>query len=165
MKEQLTFSYYQTTLGLLEIGVSDETVWVLRFADAQQFPHTASAAADRTADEVREYLAGTRRSFTVPVHMAGTAFRQACWQAARQIPYGETCTYGQIAAEIGHPKAARAVGAAMASNPVWLIVPCHRVLGANGSLTGYAGGLSRKQRLLALEGAKIGCMEPVANPC
>lgn len=145
------FAYYETALGLLEIGISGETICILRFADAPRAPHTPSALGDQAADEVREYLTGVRRGFTVPVQLGGTAFQQACYRAVQRIPYGETRTYGQIAAELGAPKAARAVGAAMAKNPVWLIVPCHRVLGANGSLTGYAGGLSRKQSLLALE--------------
>lgn len=148
---KVIFAYYETALGLLEIGVSAESICILRFADAPRAPHAPSAVSNRAADEVREYLAGARRRFTVPVQLAGTAFRQACYRAAQRIPYGETRTYGQIAAEIGAPKAARAVGAAMAKNPVWLIVPCHRVLGANGSLTGYAGGLARKKRLLELE--------------
>lgn len=150
--DQTRYAYYETAAGLLEVGITEQdTVCVLRFAAAPQFPHTPSALADRTAAEVRAYLAGTRKSFTVPVQITGTAFRQACYRAVQGIPYGETRTYGQIAAEIGVPKAARAVGAAMAQNPVWLLVPCHRVVGANGALTGYAGGLDLKAHLLHLE--------------
>lgn len=151
---EMVFAYYETALGLLELGVSEARICMLRFADARSAPHMPSAVSEQAAHEVQEYLAGMRRSFTVPVQLAGTAFRQACWRAVQQIPYGETRTYGEIAAALGKPGAARAVGAAMAANPVWLIVPCHRVLGANGTLTGYAGGTERKRRLLELEQAE-----------
>ena len=89
--------------------------------------------------------------FDLPLRMQGTPFQQKVWAALREIPYGETRSYGQIAAQVGNPKAGRAVGMANNRNPIAIIVPCHRVIGANGSLTGYAGGLNVKQELLALE--------------
>ncbi len=94
-----------------------------------------------------------RHAFTVPLDLHGTEFQRAVWQALLQITPGSTCTYGDIAQRIGKPAAVRAVGAAVGRNPVGILVPCHRVLGRDGSLTGYAGGLHRKQALLALEAA------------
>ena len=94
-------------------------------------------------------------AFTVPLDLAGTAFQQAVWSALRRIPTGHTLSYGQLAAQLGRPNAVRAVGMAIGRNPLSVIVPCHRVLGTNGSLTGYAGGLVRKQALLSAEGVKV----------
>ena len=106
----------------------------------------------RAQQELHAYLAGTRDAFTLPLDLtAGTPFQQSVWQALLQIPVGATRTYAAISAQIGRPNAMRAVGAAVGRNPVSIIVPCHRVIGANGSLTGYAGGLDRKAQLLALE--------------
>ncbi|MGE6107008.1 methylated-DNA--[protein]-cysteine S-methyltransferase [Aeromonas sobria] len=102
--------------------------------------------------EFRDYFAGRLQRFTLPLAAQGTAFQQSVWQALCDIPYGETRSYGDIARAIGKPSAVRAVGAANGRNPLSIIVPCHRVIGQNGSLTGYAGGLPIKQALLALEG-------------
>ena len=108
----------------------------------------------QTALELTQYFAGQRRSFDVPlVTTIGTSFQQAVWQALLQIPSASTCSYGTLASRIGKPTAVRAVGAAVGRNPLSIIVPCHRVIGAGGSLTGYAGGLTRKTALLQLEGA------------
>ena len=101
--------------------------------------------------QLLEYFAGWRKTFDMPYTMQGTPFQQAVWQALARIPYGATATYGAIAQEIGRPKAFRAVGLACNKNPLPLIIPCHRVIGQNGSLTGYAGGLHMKQALLELE--------------
>jgi methylated-DNA-[protein]-cysteine S-methyltransferase len=103
--------------------------------------------------EFDEYFAGRRREFGVPLDPAGTDFQQRVWQALLKIPMGRLGTYGEIARQLGRPAAARAVGAAIGRNPISIIVPCHRVVGRDGSLTGYAGGLPRKQALLRLEGA------------
>jgi methylated-DNA-[protein]-cysteine S-methyltransferase len=103
--------------------------------------------------EIGEYFAGKRRAFTVKIAAPGTAFQQRAWAALRAIPFGETRSYGELAAEIGKPKAARAIGRANATNPVCLIVPCHRVIGSDGSLTGFAYGEALKRRLLEHEGA------------
>jgi methylated-DNA-[protein]-cysteine S-methyltransferase len=101
--------------------------------------------------QLREYFEGRRRSFDVPLEPTGSSFELAVWTALREIPYGETVSYGELAARIGRPEAARAVGVANARNPIAVIVPCHRVIGADGSLTGYGGGLERKRLLLDLE--------------
>lgn len=103
--------------------------------------------------ELREYFAGRRRAFSVPLCMHGTKFQEDVWRALAEIPYGETRSYGEIAARIGREKACRAVGMANNRNPLPIFVPCHRVVGADGSLTGYAGGLDAKRMLLELEGS------------
>ena len=101
--------------------------------------------------QLREYFAGRRTRFDLRLDVAGTAFQRAVWNALMTIPFGETRSYGQIARQIGRPKAARAIGAASGRNPVSIVTPCHRVVGAAGRLTGFAGGLEAKARLLALE--------------
>lgn len=106
--------------------------------------------------ELEEYFAGTRRSFTVPLDPAGTHFQKRVWTALLTIPYGETRSYGELARQIGNPKAARAVGAANAKNPLSIITPCHRAIGSNGTLTGFAGGLATKRFLLSLEATACG---------
>lgn len=105
--------------------------------------------------QLEEYFAGRRTVFEVVLVMDGTRFQRRVWRALQAIPYGETISYGQLARSIGQPSAARAVGLANGRNPVSVIVPCHRVIGANGTLTGYGGGIERKQTLLALEAATI----------
>jgi methylated-DNA-[protein]-cysteine S-methyltransferase len=107
-----------------------------------------------TERQLEEYFAGQRKAFTVTLDVAGTAFQRKVWNALLTIPFGETRSYGQIARQIGSPDAVRAVGAANGRNPVSIIAPCHRVIGATGKLTGFAGGLDVKARLLALEGPK-----------
>jgi methylated-DNA-[protein]-cysteine S-methyltransferase len=107
------------------------------------------------AQQISEYFAGDRSEFSVPLDFAGTAFQNEVWRALLTIPYGETRTYAQIAMQIGRPSAARAVGAANGRNPISIIVPCHRVLGADGALTGFAGGLPAKAYLLAFEARQL----------
>jgi methylated-DNA-[protein]-cysteine S-methyltransferase len=101
--------------------------------------------------QLEEYFAGTRDTFDVKMHMDGTAFQRTVWHELTQIPYGETISYGELAKRIGRPDRARAVGTANGQNPIAVIVPCHRVIGANGKLVGYGGGLDNKRRLLELE--------------
>ncbi|MGN7469730.1 methylated-DNA--[protein]-cysteine S-methyltransferase [Brevibacillus sp. SAFN-007a] len=103
------------------------------------------------AAEIREYWQGMRQRFSFPLDLEGTPFQLAVWEALRQIPYGQTTSYSAFAAQIAKPAAVRAVGAAIGANPLLLAVPCHRVVGKNGSLTGYRGGLDMKSELLALE--------------
>ena len=146
-----TFACYDTELGLLEVGCDRGAVTSLHWVDKIAHPHAPTALSDEAARQVRQYLAGERREFDLPLAPSGTDFQRAVWDALCAIPYGETATYGEIAREIGRPGAARAVGAAAGRNPVWLVIPCHRCVGKNGALTGYAGGLWRKEKLLALE--------------
>lgn len=110
-----------------------------------------SAAFDRVRAQLAEYFAGARISFDVPLLLEGTPFQVAVWEALIEIPLGSTASYGEIARQLGKPQAARAVGAANGLNPISIIVPCHRLVGADGSLTGYGWGIDRKRRLLELE--------------
>ncbi|MGW6469586.1 methylated-DNA--[protein]-cysteine S-methyltransferase [Streptomyces nigra] len=109
----------------------------------------------QTEEELEAYFAGELKQFTVPLHLKGTPFQLTVWNHLRTIPYGETRTYGQLAEALGNRGASRAVGLANGKNPIGIIVPCHRVIGATGSLTGYGGGLPRKQRLLAFESGAV----------
>jgi methylated-DNA-[protein]-cysteine S-methyltransferase len=111
------------------------------------------AAGEELARELAEYFEGERRTFDLAIDPRGAAFDLRVWDALREVPYGQTVSYGDLAARIGEPGAARAVGRAAALNPIPILVPCHRVVGAHGKLTGYGGGLDAKQKLLALEGA------------
>jgi methylated-DNA-[protein]-cysteine S-methyltransferase len=105
--------------------------------------------------QLREYFEGRRQGFTLPVAPGGTAFQQRVWQELQKIPWGTTTTYREIAQRIGQPTAVRAVGSANGRNPVSIVIPCHRVIGSDGSLTGYAGGIATKRRLLQHEGALL----------
>jgi methylated-DNA-[protein]-cysteine S-methyltransferase len=110
---------------------------------------------ERLGVELSEYLAGRRIRFDLPLAPDGDEFQHAVWAMLREIPFGETVTYGELAARLGDRNLARRVGGAVGRNPISILVPCHRVVGADGSLTGYAGGLDRKRRLLELEGAEV----------
>lgn len=128
----------------------------LRMVDQTYEPDRSDWIPDESAfpdavDQLRSYFAGDRTDFDLELDMAGTPFQRRVWQALMTIPYGETRSYGQIAAQIGATGAARAVGLANGRNPISIIVPCHRVIGASGGLTGYGGGLDRKRSLLELE--------------
>ena len=113
----------------------------------------AHSGFEQTVSELQEYFGKSRTEFTLPLAPQGTDFQRRVWQALRNIPYGETRTYAQLADAIGNRAAIRAVGLANGRNPISIVVPCHRVIGSDGSLTGYAGGLDRKKLLLELEGA------------
>jgi methylated-DNA-[protein]-cysteine S-methyltransferase len=107
------------------------------------------------ATQLSEYFSGKRQEFDIPLEPIGTEFQQEVWSALKRIPFGELRSYGEIAREIGRPKAVRAVGAANGRNPLPIVVPCHRVIGSDSSLTGFAGGLAMKKQLLTLEGAPL----------
>ncbi len=146
-------AYYPFPYGVLKICCEDDAVMsVSRVAEAG-VQNEPSALSDAAHAQILEYLAGERCAFSFPMRTHGTAFQEKVWRALREIPYGETRTYGQIAEMIGSPKASRAVGMANNKNPIWIAIPCHRVVGANGALVGYAGGLDMKKALLALERA------------
>lgn len=116
----------------------------------------ADALLERARAELTEYFAGARREFDLPLEPAGTDFQRRVWQALRAIPYGATISYRTLAERIGQPTATRAVGLANGRNPIAIVIPCHRVIGADGSLTGYGGGLERKRTLLDLEARRTG---------
>ncbi len=133
------------------MGCENGAVTGLRWVEKITCPSEPTPLADEAARQVRAYLAGQRREFDLPLAPRGTDFQRAVWEQVSAIPYGRTRTYGEIAAALGRPGSARAVGAAVGRNPIWLAIPCHRVVGKGGALTGYAGGLERKAFLLALE--------------
>ena len=143
----------ETPIGPLTLQADEAAVTAIRFGAGGA--QDASPLLDAAEAQLREYFAGTRRTFDLPLAPRGTAFQQRVWAALRAIPYGETHTYGELAAAIGSPSASRAVGMANHHNPTPIVIPCHRVIGANGTLTGYAGGLEIKRKLLALEGITI----------
>jgi O-6-methylguanine DNA methyltransferase len=144
---------YETALGRLAIAAGDTAVTAVRFEDMPYPPgdKTQSRLTGLAAKQIEEYAAGKRRLFELPLLPAGTAFQKSVWQALCAIPYGETRSYKQIAAQAGNPSASRAVGMANNKNPIPIIIPCHRVVGSTGALVGYAGGLDMKKRLLDLE--------------
>lgn len=145
--------FYDTPIG--KIGIAEEDGALTRLSFLTEPP--AGTALEETPLIARckaaldEYFAGQRKDFDLPLCPKGTDFQQRVWAALREIPYGETRTYGEIAAAVGNPKAARAVGMANNRNPIAVIVPCHRVVGSGGKLVGYAGGLDKKEFLLELE--------------
>lgn len=158
MKEKTT--HYATTdspIGeLLLLGDGSAVHSVLMNGDGAFDARKVNLKKDQAAyagaiDQLAQYFAGERSSFDLDLQPTGTDFQQAVWAALREIPFGETRSYGQIAAAVGRPKAARAVGSANNRNPIAVIVPCHRVIGSGGALVGYAGGLERKTWLLAHE--------------
>jgi methylated-DNA-[protein]-cysteine S-methyltransferase len=123
-------------------------------ADGADWKHDANLQCV-AIDQLEEYFAGDRRQFELPLLQMGTPFQLSVWKALIEIPFGETTSYGALAARLDRPKASRAVGAANGQNPIAIVVPCHRVIGANGSLTGFAGGIDVKRQLLAFEQAEI----------
>lgn len=143
------------TLGLMEDGQGLSRVFLRRTGEEYSFPEGETPLTAQAAGELEEYFGCRRKTFTVPLSPHGTQFQLAVWRALREIPYGQTRTYGEIAAAVGRPGAARAVGMANHDNPLLIITPCHRVVGKNGSLTGFACGLEVKRALLELEGAHI----------
>ena len=157
----LRHAHVTCTLGELDIIAEGGQVTGLFFADhlrrppKKRFGALINASDDpilgRAEQELREYLAGDLRVFTVPMAPAGDEFSRRVWQRLSQIPYGETTTYGSLAHELGNRHLAQRVGQAVGRNPICVFIPCHRVLGADGTLTGYAGGLERKRALLTVE--------------
>lgn len=141
-------------VGKLRLVAEDGFLTELRFG-GEPAVFDGDVENSRLLDEVErqlgEYFCGARKSFDLPIRMKGTPFQMEDWEALKGIPYGETVTYGEIARRIGRPNASRAVGMANHNNPISIIVPCHRVIGKNGKLTGYGGGLNAKQLLLELE--------------
>ena len=146
--------HIETPIGRLALCADGDGLCALRFA-ATGDAMDAAPVLLQAERELEEYFAGRRTAFSVPLSMHGTPFQMEVWAALRAIPYGETRSYGELARRIGRPGACRAVGMANHVNPLPILVPCHRVLGADGHLTGYAGGLDVKKYLLGLEGAHV----------
>lgn len=144
-------SYVFTPAGMLGIEDNGTAITKVFFAPKEQSETPLSPLAQLVAVELDEYFKGERTTFDLPLAPKGTDFQQRVWKALTEIPYGETRTYGEIALAVGNGKACRAVGMANHVNPIAIIIPCHRVVGKNGTLTGYAGGLNIKKLLLELE--------------
>lgn len=154
-------AYADTSLGRLLLVADGDSVTGLYFEDHHHPPVVPDLGTEVTlgndellaaaADELCEYLAGSRQDFSVPLRADGDAFSTRVWKRLRAIPYGSTVTYGELARELGNPHLSQRVGQAVGQNPLCVLIPCHRVMGSDGSLTGYAGGLDRKRTLLALE--------------
>ena len=143
----------KTKLGNIVIKEEDGCITKVYFEreETKVEPTTETWLIKKTKKELVEYLEGKRKRFDIPVQTKGTPFQEKVWNALKQIPYGQTKSYQEIAILIGNPKAVRAVGMANHRNPVGILIPCHRVIGKNGKLVGYAGGLSKKEALLKLE--------------
>ena len=153
---------YKTNIGEITIASENGAITILKRsnsenpasripADVASFSPSPSELTNRAAKQLEEYLAGERQEFDVPILPKGTKFQRSVWKALMTIPYGETRSYKQIAQMLGKPNAPRAVGLANNKNPIWIIIPCHRVIGSNGSLVGYGGGLEMKEKLILLE--------------
>lgn len=153
----MKYTVLDSPIGSLLVAGDDAVLRILWFVRGRHevapdpaWTESARAFTD-IAKQLRLYFAGKLRTFDVAVDPGGTPFQAQVWRALRDIPYGETTSYGALAERIGNPKAVRAVGLANGANPISIVIPCHRVIGANGSLTGYGGGLPTKRALLALE--------------
>jgi methylated-DNA-[protein]-cysteine S-methyltransferase len=154
------FSYFASPIGRLLLTSDGTALTGLYMEPSRKSQSTEGWAQDpgvapltATLQQLSEYFAGTRREFDLPLRLEGSTFQQRVWRELTEIPFGATWSYGQLAKRIGNPSASRAVGLANGRNPISILVPCHRVIGADGSLTGYGGGLERKRWLLAHEGA------------
>lgn len=147
-----TLSMPDTPIGPLLLAADGGSLTRILFSPKEQAPTTTgSTILARARDQLEEYFAGTRLEFNLPLGPHGTPFQQEVWSALTTIPYGRTRTYGELARQLGTPTGPRAVGAANGQNPLPVVIPCHRVIGADGSLVGYGGGLDRKRALLDLE--------------
>jgi len=146
-------AYYESPIGSVAIEATEGEVTLVEFATgATRCPATGSSPAlDAAIRQLDEYFRGRRRVFELMLRLEGTEFQNQVWQVLLDVGYGETASYGEIARAIGRPKSSRAVGAANGRNPISIIVPCHRIIGSSGALTGYGGGLWRKEWLLRHE--------------
>jgi len=163
LHEKLAYKLVASPIGMLKLVASTKGLVAILWENdkprrvrlAGEVEEALHPVLVRTEIELSEYFAGKRDKFSVPLDMRGTTFQKQVWQALLAIPFGETRTYSNLANRLGNPAATRAVGAANGGNPIAIVVPCHRVIGATGSLTGFAGGLQAKAHLLNLEGANI----------
>lgn len=149
------FSTYKTSLGVIRVDYVENYITGVRFITEAQSIITekgkSSIISDKCISQLEEYFLGKRKIFDIPIILRGTEFQQRVWKSLCNIYYGETKSYKEVAISIGKPKASRAIGMANNKNPIAIIVPCHRVIGANGALIGYSGGLEIKNKLLELE--------------
>lgn len=154
----LNYCTMETPIGPLLLAGDREAIRYIKFPKNGKarkpepgWQESSSGAVREAVKQLREYFAGRRTEFDLPVSPDGTTFQRAVWRHLQLIPYGQTVSYGELARRVGNPKASRAVGGANHANPIPIVIPCHRVIGANGKLTGFGGGLPIKQALLSLE--------------
>lgn len=141
-----------TPLGNIRISSKEGCLSELRFTNEETDGEILDQVLLSAKEQLEEYFAGKRKNFDMPIGLGGTDFQRKVWMEVAKIPFGQTTTYMKLSQKLGNPAAIRAVGAAIGANPILVILPCHRILGSDGSLTGYAGGLERKKALLELEG-------------
>jgi methylated-DNA-[protein]-cysteine S-methyltransferase len=150
--------YYKSPLGILEIRASESALLTVKFLEEEVVSAVGeingSDLIDATIRQLTEYFEGNRKQFNLPLEFEGTEFQQKVWKELTKIPFGQTISYGKLAGALGSKQLVRAVGTANGRNPIGIIVPCHRVIGSQGDLVGYAGGLWRKQWLLEHEGSQ-----------
>jgi methylated-DNA-[protein]-cysteine S-methyltransferase len=158
----LNYNYLETPIGTLLIAGDAESIRIIHFPKngraskpEPEWIESAKGPVGQAIRQLKEYFAGKRVDFDLPLAPQGTEFQRTVWQRLQEIPYGETISYGELAKRVGNPKASRAVGAANGQNPIPIVIPCHRVIGANGKLTGFGGGLPTKEALLALEAKQL----------
>lgn len=155
--EFMNYQFMQSPIGQLRLVSDGEKLVAIEFEGRHQVTDACSEEADEVlcacANQLNEYFGGERKAFELPLAPRGTSFQHSVWKALENIPYGTLASYADIARDIDRPTAVRAVGAANGRNPLPIVVPCHRVVGSDGSLTGFAGGIETKRRLLELEGA------------
>lgn len=145
-------THYKSPIGTVEIEGTQDSILSLNFVDqAHSDDDDLPSCIKACAKQIDEYFQGNRKTFSLHLIMQGTDFQKSVWRQLRKIPYGTTASYGEVAVAIGNPTACRAVGSANGKNPISIIVPCHRVIGSDGTLTGYGGGLWRKEWLLKHE--------------
>jgi len=144
-------AYYPCKYGTIKMQYEKDMLYALAITKTQTEKNEPTQFTDKVFQEIEAYFSKKRKTFDIPYTFIGTPFQKKIWKELEKIPYGETRTYAEIAKNIGNPKACRAVGGACNKNPIWLIVPCHRVVGKKQSLTGYAYGIEMKQELLAIE--------------
>lgn len=145
------YGYYTSPIGILEIICSEDEVLSVMFAEKEDKITKTNAILEKTMLQLNEYFNGSRKEFDLKIRLEGTDFQKQVWHALTKIPYAKTLTYKELALKVGNEKAMRAVGNANSKNKVGIIIPCHRVIGSNGDLTGYAGGKHRKKWLLEHE--------------
>jgi len=150
--ETIHYAYYTSPIGLIELGATEEALALLYFVEEPRHDSESTAILETTQQQLTEYFARTRQDFDLPLLFLGTEFQQRVWRQLLTVPYSKTESYQAIANALGNPKAVRAVGAANGQNPISIIAPCHRIIGSNGRLIGYGGGLWRKEWLLKHEG-------------
>lgn len=161
-EKKMNLLYYESSIGVIEIRATEKWVETIRFVEKKEKVENPNEVTIVCGKQLNEYFLGKIQKINVAVKSSGTAFEEKVWAELCKIPYGETSTYKKIAQKIGNEKAVRAVGTAIGKNPIAIVVPCHRVIGSNGKMVGYAYGITRKEELLKLEKEnkdKLNCVQ------